>query len=417
MSDKTTCIQLLDQVAAILELRKKRKPVPGEAFNVFSVLGMESDEVKTHCRLLYDLLSPDGSHGLGDSFLQAFFDMVLHKHYVKGASVYREYGIYEQNDDDRNYGRIDLLIQGRGFCYPIEVKIYAGDEWEQVKRYAEFASKAKDNQVYYLTLDGHEPSDGSKGDAEYVCISFGEDIRNWLLRCGGIAWNVPNVAEVIRQYIQLLDKLTGNYTGDVFMEQVKKTIGMSQINFESALAISNCIDSVRAEMMQRVFQEIEAHMSQMEYPLEKIRSDYDEKAMKYYENARGGSYPSLTYRLTDCDGLTITLRFEIGWRLYFGLAFMEKNTQIQCPKELQRLAGAFPSPDWKDYLASHKPMDGWWLWWRYLPDDIPETMDFRHSSGRYPELFDPGKHKILMGDIFSRIDRHIEKIRKTGLYD
>lgn len=181
MREQTAFSQLLDQVTAILELRKKMPPVPGENFNIFSVMHMETKEVDTHCRLLYELLSPGGSHGMGDCFLESFFKLVLQKPYPGSAavSVYREYVIKPEDD---NYGRIDLMFQGKGFCYPIEVKVYAGDQWEQVKRYAHVSSDA---QVYYLTLDGHPPSEDSLGGIEVsdvVCLSFADDIRGWLKR-------------------------------------------------------------------------------------------------------------------------------------------------------------------------------------------------------------------------------------------
>ena len=80
-------IQLLDHVTALLKLKKEYPPNPGENFNIFSVLGMETDEVNTHCRLLYELLSPNGSHGMNDQFLLAFFEIVLQKPYRKGVAV------------------------------------------------------------------------------------------------------------------------------------------------------------------------------------------------------------------------------------------------------------------------------------------------------------------------------------------
>ena len=96
-------IQLLDYAAAILKLKKECPPTLGENFNIFSILNLETDEVNTHCRLLYELLSPNGCHGMGDRFLRAFFEIVLHKPYCESVSVYREYTIEKQTDDD--YGR------------------------------------------------------------------------------------------------------------------------------------------------------------------------------------------------------------------------------------------------------------------------------------------------------------------------
>lgn len=419
MHEQTTLSQLLDQVTAILELRKKMPPVPGENFNVFSVMHMETKEVDTHCRLLYELLSPNGSHGMGDCFLESFFKLVLQKPYPGSAavSVYREYVIKPEDD---NYGRIDLLLQGKGFCYPIEVKVYAGDQWEQVKRYAHVSSDA---QVYYLTLDGHTPSEDSLGGidvSDVVCLSFADDIRGWLKRCGELAWNVPSVAEIIRQYIKLLDKLTGNMEGDLFMEQVKDTIAMSRANFEGALAISRSIDAVKAEMMQKVFGEIERHMDSMENPLEKIDSNYNGLAEKYYQRK---VYPSLSYRLATCGEYTLALRFEVDYNLFWGITFFQGDKQIQCPKDINRLESAFSSPAWKNYIAAAKPRSDWWIWWKYLPDveavesDREKLLNFKECSGLYTQLYDPDQHSTIMSAIFEQIDRHIGTIRLTGLFE
>ena len=403
-------IQLLEYAAAILKLKKQLPPTPGENFNIFSILNMETDEVNTHCRLLYELLSPNGSHGMGEQFLRAFFEMVLHRPYCEGVSVYREYTIEKQTDDD--YGRIDLLVQGKDVCYPIEVKIYAGDQWEQIDRYSRFASKAKEYQVYYLTLDCHDPSEESKRESKAISISFASEIRNWLVRCGEIAWNVPNVAEVIRQYILLIDKLTGKYMEDVYMDQIKEAIRSSQINFESARAISAVVTSLQKEMVQQVFQEIEKHMDEMN-PLEQLMSDYT------------GSYPGVSYRLRDYDEWIVTLHFENnkGPGLFFGVSLMDRKTKTPCafPEDILRLEGAFPSQNWKEQILrlSAKPVKNrWWLWQKYLPNDGAEKLDLtRMDSHRYTELFDPEKHKILMNEIFAEIDGHMEAIRETGLYD
>ena len=415
MHEQTALSQLLDQVTAILELRKKMPPVPGENFNVFSVMHMETKEVDTHCRLLYELLSPNGSHGMGDCFLESFFKLVLQKPYPGSAavSVYREYVIKPEDD---NYGRIDLLLQGKGFCYPIEVKVYAGDQWEQVKRYAHVSSDA---QVYYLTLDGHTPSEDSLGGIEVsdvVCLSFADDIRGWLKRCGELAWNVPSVAEIIRQYIKLLDKLTGNKEGDLFMEQVKDTIAMSRANFESALAISKVVPELRAEIIQRFFEEIEGHMKHLKQPLKLYSSCCEKKAVrKYCQSTNTGYIPGLRYQLAERNGYTITLTFAIDWNFYWCLDLMKDHEQVRWPKDLTQFVGAFSGSQW----PPKKLMSSWSLWWRYLPNNStkvePEgTINFWECNGRYTDLLDPGKRNALMEEIFAKIDANIEAIGQTG---
>lgn len=118
----TAAVQLLEQAKIILETREKVLKPATENFNMFSILNMEANEVDTHSRMLFELLSPGGSHERGNRFLREFFELVLHKPFQEDAIVYREYKI----DEADNYGRIDLLVEGEGFCYPIEVKNLCG---------------------------------------------------------------------------------------------------------------------------------------------------------------------------------------------------------------------------------------------------------------------------------------------------
>ena len=92
-----TVQMLLEQARNVLTLREKRAEAPGARFNIFFV--------NTHCRLLYELLRPDGCHGLGDQFLRVFFELVLCKPYAADAVVARERVIDACGRQD--YGRID----------------------------------------------------------------------------------------------------------------------------------------------------------------------------------------------------------------------------------------------------------------------------------------------------------------------
>lgn len=246
---------LLRDVEYLLQSR------PGEDFNIFSVLGRERREESTHCRLLYELLRPNGSHGQKDAFLAAFFKTVLDREdrFTTGEKigVYREYAF-----DD---GRIDLLLMGRDFCYPIEVKIDAADQDRQLERYARFARAKKaaraaeagkdfDFQVYYLTLDGHAPSPKSLGQvsmAHISCISFGQDILRWLNSCSWSTKNTPDLDSILRQYSRLLKKLTGYGGGDVYMDRITELVGSCRENYESAVAVAGVLARVREKKYRR----------------------------------------------------------------------------------------------------------------------------------------------------------------------
>lgn len=401
----TAAVQLLEQAKIILDTREKVLKPATENFNMFSILNMETNEVDTHSRMLFELLSPSGSHGKGDRFLREFFELVLHKPFRENAVVYREYKI----DEADNYGRIDLLVDGEGFCYPIEVKIYAGDQHQQIKRYAQFAAKAQDSQVYYLTLDGHEPSEKSTGGADnFACLSFGEHIRPWLVRCREISWQTPGVAETIQQYIHLVDKLTQSSEGDPFMEIIQKTVGMSQVNYKAATAIERTLEPLRAEMMRRVFREIEAHIGNR---LQKYNSSYEADAEHFYSSNRKKVWPSLTYLVKRCGDLNVAFRTEADWegKLSCGFVFFDDN-YAQVPGRAKELIDAFESEEWRELISTYTFKD-WWLWWDYLPE---EPISFKALDGVYPELYDAKRHGEIMAEVFSKIDQLLDNSLETG---
>lgn len=402
---------LLKQIQSFLELKEQQPVAPGEDFNIFSILIPSNQEELTHCRLLYELLCPEGSHGFGDQFLRAFFEVVLRRPYPGDVSVMREYAIDPLSG--QSSGRIDLLLQGKDACYPIEVKLRAMDQDRQIERYMAFAARARDHHVYYLTLDGHEPSEKSVGRAEetdFTCLSFRVDIRPWLERCGEAAWRAPAVAETIRQYIGLLDRLTGNQQGDRFMDTIKKTVGSSQANYESAAAIESVLVPLRAEMMARVFSEIEEHIGDR---LRKLRATYQEDSVRFYGQERKRVWPSLTYFIAQHGEYTIALHIEVEWKLYHGLIFFRGDFE-QAPKDVRKLKGVFPGDGWDELVTSLDAKD-WWLWFKYLTEESP--IDFRHCTGRYPELFDPERHRTIMQEIFTQMDYDIDLALKTGVYE
>ena len=399
----TAAVQLLEQAKIILDTREKTLKPAAENFNMFSILNMEANEVDTHSRMLFELLSPSGSHGKGNRFLREFFELVLHKSFREDAIVYREYKI----DEADNYGRIDLLVDGEGFCYPIEVKIYAGDQHQQIKRYAQFAAKAQDSQVYYLTLDGHEPSEKSTDGADnFACLSFREHIRPWLVRCGEIAWQTPAVAETIQQYIHLVDKLTQSNEGDPFMEIIQRTVGMSQANYEAAVAIERILEPLRAEMMRQVFREIEAHIGTR---LQKYNSSYEADAEQFYSPNRKRAWPGLTYLVKRCGDLNIAFRVEVDWNLFCGFVFFDDN-YAQVPGRSKELIDAFGSDEWKELISTYT-FKGWWLWWDYLSE---KPINFKALDGVYPELYDAKRHGEIMAEVFSKIDQLLDNSLETG---
>lgn len=159
-------------------------------FNIFYSTGIWHKEVYI-CRLLCDLLSPKGTHGLGSLFLRLFNNTVL-KNTLGDEEI--DKAVVTREDSTEENRRIDLLIKTNKRYIPFEVKIFAGDQYKQcVDYYKEIEDRQSSRKqfektvLYYLTPDGHHPSVGSRGylkeNEQYKVISFEKDIVNWLEDC------------------------------------------------------------------------------------------------------------------------------------------------------------------------------------------------------------------------------------------
>ena len=204
---------LLKETRKIVKHHNEIALLKGERFNVFSILKMESKENETHSAFLGELLNPEGSHLLGDTFLQLFLKTVEHKKTfnTKTATLTLEKYIGKRDNKRKKGGRVDIYLEdteGNTIC--IENKIYASDQNVQIQRYVNHNTDK--NTVYYLTLDGDEPNDKSKGKLNsgehFFNISYKSDITNWLKSCAKEAIESPILRETLKQYNVLIKKLT-----------------------------------------------------------------------------------------------------------------------------------------------------------------------------------------------------------------
>lgn len=86
----------------------------------------------------------------------------------------------------------------------------------QLVRYHNYAPNAI---IIYLTLDGHEPNSDSVTDQkenkemtngeDFFCVSYSEDILQWLYECYQKVENKKTLAEGIAHYIRTVESLTG----------------------------------------------------------------------------------------------------------------------------------------------------------------------------------------------------------------
>ena len=214
---------LLQQIATITQKNSEILNATGGRFNMFRICGVNHYE-NTHSAIIAELLNPKGTHSLKSELLEAFLSLI-DKDFVptdfnpSNATVYTEYTTTDK-------GRIDILIKDANKnALIIENKIYAADQYEQLKRYDQFAKKEfKAYQIYYLTLWGSEASLQSGEGVNYLTISYADTIIRWLDKCIALAARLPLVRETLIQYSNHLKILTNQDMNAKNQEEIVKTL-------------------------------------------------------------------------------------------------------------------------------------------------------------------------------------------------
>lgn len=277
MTEENTNIQhLLTHIAAINKKYEQIAEITGENFNVFKILGLTTNEVRTHSAFIAELLDPRGSHGCKDTFLKLFIEKLQGsiKEQTKGSNengnqilerikkficsdkckAYVEYHIGEINEDRTVGGRIDILLQNPNkHEIIIENKIYAYEQENQLIRYYNYNTTAP---IVYLTLRGEKPNSIKAGEKElvefhdYICLSYEKDILNWLKRCLKDAVNRPILRETITQYINIVKHLTNQTINDDMEKEMINEIIKSPENIIASIEVANNINNVKKAIFE-----------------------------------------------------------------------------------------------------------------------------------------------------------------------
>jgi len=243
---------LLSQTSTITNSYKRVQKATGENFNIFSVLGIEHYEESTHSRFIAELLNPNGRHGFDNLFLIKFLDLLGIDNNFFDVNNYRvETEFFIGNVTETTGGRIDILLtdNNNGSQVMIENKIYAAEQPNQLLRYYNYNQNAK---LLYLTLYGNDSQQDSEQENKenkekiYTNVSYSEFIVLWLEECQKIAVENPIVRETIRQYKNLVKKLTYQNTNQNMNNELLKAIvseGKKE-NFESLISLVNLTNDI-----------------------------------------------------------------------------------------------------------------------------------------------------------------------------
>lgn len=319
---------LLQQVSIIQRKYDEIAKITGENFNVFSIMRAESDEVRTHSRIIAEFLNPKGIHNQGSVFLKLFFEEIvslsdiLEDFNYENAQVLVEEHIGTIDENFTKGGFIDIVIKDSKNQVVIENKIYATDQKGQLLRYKNNYPNCK---LIYLTLEGKEPCPSSYKiengqelnlENDITLVSYRDHIKNWIEKCLEKTYSLPIIRETLVQYLHLIKKLTNKTTNKKMEEEILDTILNNPKNIESALTISGIgTDNIKMEICKRLFNQIQT----------KIENDFITK--NYNDEVSFGQYESgLWFSKKEDFKIGVLLWFDVNYKLMLGI---DVNTHIQ----------------------------------------------------------------------------------------
>lgn len=419
------------------EERLNRRVKDDEAYNIFEILNLVTNEVNGHSRFLHHLLSPRGSHGMGDVFLRAFFKQILKiepEPWMSRVRVGREVAFED--------GRIDILIEyPNKCCVVIEVKIYANDQYRQLKRYSDYIEqwKRKNPDAFvvrelYLTLDGHEASDFSVGESkiEYESVSFVE-LMPWLEKCIELSRSRVRTSESIKQYLEIVRRLAMRKEMDPELADIVEMVGGSQSTYEAATQIAHSLPFVRTRLLEKIFKDIEKHLESKFTVESNLTTDAERAEVRnyYFRDERRKPYPRLKFKIKEDGDRILALVVELWNRLWIGTVFFKTAEnewgfeRIDGEREwLYSLCSTSGSKKWNT-MVENAPMGDWWLDWRFKDESPMDEgcIDFKlclsdeDSQFEYVDLFDPQKYKNFIQLVYSGIDDYCDRLKELGIFN
>ena len=424
-------ISIINKCKDIVSNHHAEKSAEAGEYNIYRILNVVNKEVQM-CRVLADLLNPEGMHKEGFKYLKEFFKVVLKKEIsdeaLLDARVYKEYPI----TNDR---RIDIVISYSEGFIPIEVKINAEDQKSQCFDYYQFAASKDENAyIVYLTKTGYKPSDysltGESGeklkDGDVLCISFEKDIIAWLNRIKEIA--SESMIPMIEQFESAVGYFINNEDEEYKMRLTDNIIENSE-SLKIAIELERSMGFAKAELMKKLFAEFEKQMIPLcdKYDLEvETKSEwfhYKYEATENFYAHSESTFPGVNYVIKSVelgDDLSLWLRIEIDHRVFASLCIFDYGAKSKTGYEIGDECKVISDELWarlknRVNFTQDKPEKGWIITWKYLPTGSDDIHDYIETVPDFKKMNDAA---IALADTQSReefVRKSIVKIEDTLL--
>lgn len=217
--------------------------------NILNIIGKAADE-HNHSKILNTLFTKIHPKNGRNSFLTLFFKK------LGVENIDEDEFLVEREYRCNPYGQMDFKIENENLCIVLEIKIYAEDGQNQLRRYEQYClENKKDYRIFYLTLDGHKPSEqsikGFENENNLKCINFKEHILPWLEDCLNLVKDEDIKASFILQYISTLKNL--------IEEEKYKMAGLIE-KTEDAKAIVFLYEKILKNKMQEILENFLANL-------------------------------------------------------------------------------------------------------------------------------------------------------------
>lgn len=306
-------------------------------FNIFKVMFNESDEVNLHSKFLYELL-------VGTKLSQEFFQLFLQ---VLNLDFSNEKFIVM-----REYKNIDLIIKNEKIAIIIENKIYAEDQEKQLYRYYETLRKENYDKnsiyIFYLTLDGRDPSENSiyklEGEKEINCISYAEDISEWLKLCMKESIFDNSLREILNQYRKIVLELSGKGNGGNSIMEIKNHIITSPENLEMAINLVDGLIEAKIEVQYTFWKDLEKALKDKNYVIENLfNQQYTRNSVSnFYRKSKNNKWYGMSFKILNLDSKKMLyLTVEIYGSVYWGFRIIENEDVTRDFKEFDSLREKF----------------------------------------------------------------------------
>ncbi len=294
-----------------------KESFPYEDINLFSILNMENKEVEAHSAFLYYIFKPFVfDKKKYDANLRMLLKALLNK---SGRQYIEPEYIDISREVATDFGRLDFLINysinGKDEYFIVELKIWAGEQENQIKRYENYleticTSENIKNRIFFLTPDKREAETGNA-----INITLKEDIYNLLdvIKISKSEEGYQRYCTVIEQYQSIIEKLTG----ETFMKNQELFKNVDDI--KASQIILKAKDDTVTELLHEFMLSLKDSISKNgnfiklnQYVIEIEDSNLFEKSnYKSYYRWGTASYPVIPI-LLDKEKLKPDIKNQIG---------------------------------------------------------------------------------------------------------